>query len=496
MVETARRSPAAEHFDVLIVGAGMSGVGGAYHLTQQCPELSFVVLEAQSTFGGTWITHRFPGIRSDSDLYTFGYRFKPWNGAPLATAAEILKYMGEVIDENGLGRHIRYRHRIDRASWSSVDNRWAVDATRTDTGEARRFTANFLLMCQGYYRHAEGHTPEWTGMADFAGRIVHPQTWPEDLDYRGRRVVIIGSGATAATVIPAMAADCAHITMLQRSPTYFRIGRNAIEIADELRRLQVDPSWIHEIVRRKILYEQAAFTRRCVDEPEAVKEELLGAIRGHVGSDYDIARHFTPRYRPWQQRIAFVPDGDMFKAIAAGKVSVVTDEIERFTEAGIVLKSGTLLEADIILTATGFNLCVLGDIAFTVDGAPLVFADTVTYRGMMFTGVPNLAWVFGYFRASWTLRVDLVADFVCRLLNHMKARGARRVVPALRPEDRDMPLLPWIDPDNFNPGYMMRGLDLLPRRGGKPEWAHTQDYWAEKDAFPAIDLEDAAFVYF
>jgi cation diffusion facilitator CzcD-associated flavoprotein CzcO len=488
-------APPAEHFDVLIVGAGISGVGGAYHLTQQCPGMSFVVLEAQTTFGGTWITHRFPGIRSDSDLYTFGYRFKPWTGAPIATAAEILKYMGEVIDENDLARHIRYGHRIDRASWSSAECCWTIDATRTDTGEARRFTAGFLWMCQGYYRHAEGYTPEWEGMADFTGRIVHPQTWPADLDYRGKRVIVIGSGATAATVIPAMAADCAHITMLQRSPTYFRIGRNAIDIADELRRLQVDPAWIHEIVRRKILYEQAVFTRRCVSEPEAVKEELLAAVRSYVGPDYDIEQHFTPRYRPWQQRLAFIPDGDMFKSIAEGKVSVVTDEIERFTETGILLKSGTLLEADIVLTATGFDLCVLGDIAFTIDGAPLVFSDTVTHRGMMFTGVPNMAWVFGYFRASWTLRADLVADFVCRLLNHMKARGARRVVPALRAQDYDMPLLPWIDPDNFNPGYMMRGTHLLPRRGDKPEWAHTQDYWAEKDAIPAIDLDDAAFVY-
>jgi cation diffusion facilitator CzcD-associated flavoprotein CzcO len=489
------RAAAAEHFDVLIVGAGISGIGGAYHLTQQCPGTRFVVLEAQATFGGTWITHRFPGIRSDSDLYTFGYRFKPWTGAPIATAAEILKYMREVIDENDLGGHIRYGHRIDRASWSSADNRWTVEATRTDTGEGQRFTAGFLWMCQGYYRHAEGYTPEWEGMADFKGRIVHPQTWPEDLDYAGKRVVVIGSGATAATVIPAIAADCAHVTMLQRSPTYFRIGRNAIDIADELRRLQVDPAWIHEIVRRKILYEQAAFTRRCITEPEAVKEELLAGVRSHVGPDCDIERHFTPRYRPWQQRLAFVPDGDMFRGIAEGKASVVTDEIERFTETGILLKSGTLLEADIVVTATGFNLCVLGDIDFTIDGVPLVFSDTVTYRGMMFTGVPNMAWVFGYFRASWTLRTDLVADFVCRLLNHMKARGARRVVTALRPKDRDMPLLPWIDADNFNPGYMMRGMHLLPRRGDKPEWAHTQDYWAEKDEIPAIDLDDDAFVY-
>jgi len=484
-----------EHFEVLIVGAGISGVGGAYHLTQQCPGTTFVVLESKASFGGTWITHRFPGIRSDSDLYTFGYRFKPWTGTPIATAAEILRYMREVIDENDLGRHIRYHHRIDRASWSSRDNLWTIEATRTDTGETLAFTAGFLWMCQGYYRHAEGYTPEWEGMADFKGPIVHPQTWPEDLDYKGKRVVVIGSGATAATIIPAMAPDCAHITMLQRSPTYFRIGRNAIDIADELRRLQVDPAWIHEIVRRKILYEQAFFTKRCTTEPEAVKDELLGAIRSFVGPDYDIDRHFTPRYRPWQQRLAFVPDGDMFKGIAEGKASVITDEIERFTEAGILLKSGTLLEADIIVTATGFNLCVLGDIDFTIDGKPLVFSDTVTYRGMMFTGVPNMAWVFGYFRASWTLRSDLVADFVCRLLNHMKAKGARRVVTALRPQDRDMRILPWIDADNFNPGYMMRGMHLLPKRGDKPEWAHTQDYWAEKDEIPAIDLDDSAFVY-
>jgi cation diffusion facilitator CzcD-associated flavoprotein CzcO len=248
-------------------------------------------------------------------------------------------------------------------------------------------------------------------------------------------------------------------------------------------------------VRRKIIYEGAAFAKRCVAEPEAVKQELLAELRRYLGPDYDVATHFTPRYRPWQQRLAFVPDGDMFEAIAEGRASVVTDEIERFTETGLRLKSGEVLEADVIVTATGFNLCVLGDIDFTLDGEPLVFADTITYRGVMFTGVPNLAWVFGYFRASWTLRVDLVAGFVCRLLNHMKAKGAKRVAVALRPEDRDMPLLPWIDPDDFNPGYLMRGMHLLPKRGNKPEWAHTQDYWAEKDEFPAIDLDDEAFVY-
>jgi cation diffusion facilitator CzcD-associated flavoprotein CzcO len=486
---------ATEDFDVLIVGAGISGVGGAYHLTKQCPGTRFVVLETQESFGGTWLTHRYPGIRSDSDLYTFGYRFKPWTGAPIATATEILRYMGDVIVENDLARHIRYRHMISSARFSSSDNRWTIEATRTDTGEAVRFTANFLWMCQGYYRHTEGYTPTWENMERFKGRIVHPQTWPEDLDYAGKNVVVIGSGATAATLIPAIAADCKHITMLQRSPTFFRTGRNAIEIADELRELAIDETWIHEIVRRKILYEQAVFTSRSFSEPETVKQELLSAVRAHLGPEYDVDTHFTPRYRPWRQRIAFIPDGDLFEGIRAGKASVVTDEIERFAEAGILLKSGRLLEADIIITATGFHLNVLGDIEFSIDGKPLVFADTVTYRGMMFTGVPNMAWVFGYFRASWTLRSDLVADFVCRLLNHMTNKGARRVTPTLRPDDKDMPLLPWIDPENFNPGYLMRGMHLLPKRGDKPEWQHTQDYWAEKDALPAIDLDDSAFVY-
>jgi cation diffusion facilitator CzcD-associated flavoprotein CzcO len=485
----------AEHFDVLIIGAGISGIGSAYHLTAQLPGTSFVVLESQESFGGTWLTHRYPGIRSDSDLHTFGYRFKPWTSAPIATAAEILSYMGEVIAENGLEPHIRYLHRISSASWSSTTHLWTIEAVRTDSGEAVSFTANFLWMCQGYYRHSQGYTPQWQGMETFKGRIVHPQAWPDDLDIGGKKVIVIGSGATAATLIPAIADQCGHVTMLQRSPTYFRTGRNAIELAETLRQLQVKEEWIHEIVRRKILYDQATFTRLSFEKPEAVKKELLDGIRAVLGPDYDIETHFTPKYRPWRQRIAFVPEADLFQGIKSGKASVVTDEIEQFCEQGILLKSGRMLDADIIITATGFNLNVLGDIAFTVDGKPLDFAQSVTYRGMMFTGVPNMVWVFGYFRASWTLRADLVADFVCRLLAHMKRKGANKVVPALRPQDRDMPLQSWIDPENFNPGYIMRDMHLLPRRGDKPEWQHSQDYWAEKDEFPAIDLDDAAFVY-
>jgi cation diffusion facilitator CzcD-associated flavoprotein CzcO len=492
----SRTEPAqAEHFDVLIVGAGISGVGGAYHLTQQCPDKSFVVLEVKDTFGGTWVTHKYPGIRSDSDLHTFGYRFKPWKGVPIATAGEILAYMGEVIEENDLGRHIRYGHKITHAAWSSATNRWTIEAVRTDTGETVWFTAGFLWMCQGYYRHDQGYTPDWPGMADYKGRIVHPQTWPEDLDYTGKNVVVIGSGATAATVIPAMAKDAGHITMLQRSPTYFSPGRNINELAEMLRTLKIDETWIHEIVRRKILFDQALFTKRCFEEPEQVTKELLGGVKAYLGPNYDIETHFTPKYRPWRQRLAFVPDGDLFRGIASGKASVVTDEIERFTKQGILLKSGKELDADIIITATGFNLCILGDIEFSIDEKPLNFADTVTYRGMMFTGVPSMVWVFGYFRASWTLRADLVADFVCKLLKHMDGRQAKKVEVALRPEDKDMPLLDWIDPENFNPGYMMRGMHLLPKRGNKPEWMHNQDYWAEKDEIPAINLDDAAFRY-
>jgi cation diffusion facilitator CzcD-associated flavoprotein CzcO len=493
--KAASKPQTAEHFDVLIVGAGISGIGSAYHLTKQLPELSYVVLETQESFGGTWLTHRYPGIRSDSDLHTFGYSFKPWVGPPIATAAEIKSYMGEVIEENGLGKHIRYQHKILTARWSSQENLWTVEAQRTDTGETLTFTCTFLWMCQGYYRHDEGYTPEWTDMGKFKGQIIHPQTWPEDLKTEGKNIIVIGSGATAATLLPAIAGNCGHITMLQRSPTYFRTGRNAIELAEELRRLQVSEEWIHEIVRRKILFEQDAFTRASFEKPEKVRQDLLNNIRSLLGPDYDVDKHFTPRYRPWRQRIAFVPDADLFHAIKSGKASVVTDEIDRFTEHGILLKSGKELTADIIVTATGFHLSVMGDIAFSVDGKPVDWAETVTYRGMMFTGVPNMAWVFGYFRASWTLRTDLVADFVCRLLPHMKDKQSKSVTVALRPEDKDMPILSWIDPENFNPGYLMRDMHLLPKRGDKREWQHTQDYWGEKDDFPAIKLDDPTFIY-
>ena len=484
-----------EHFDVIIVGAGISGVCGAYHLQDQYPGKSFVVLEGLESFGGTWLMHKYPGVRSDSDLYTFGYRFKPWTGAPIATAGEILKYMGEVIDENHLGDHIRYHHHISDANWDSAANRWTLHATNTQTGVQHEFTCSFLWMCQGYYRHSEGYTPEWPGMDQYQGTIVHPQTWPEDLDYKGKKVICIGSGATTATVVPAIAGDCEHVTVLQRSPTYFWTGRNANEVADMLRELEIDETWIHEIVRRKVLHDQQMVTKLAFEEPELVKTELLNIVRGLLPEGYDVDTHFTPKYRPWQQRLAFVPDGDLFAGISAGKASMVTDEIETFTETGIRTKGGEVLDADVIITATGFNLSVLGGIRFTIDGAPLDLAKTVTYRGMMFTGVPNLLWVFGYFRASWTLRVDLIGDLTCRLFQMMDAKGARRVTPRLRPEDEGQPLLDWIGDDNFNPNYLKRSMHLMPKRLDKPEWSHTQDYWVEKVALPAADLDDGCLLF-
>jgi len=491
----------SDDLDVLIVGAGISGIGAAVHLQQQCPGKRYAVLESQAGFGGTWRTHRYPGIRSDSDLFTFGYRFKPWMGKPIATAAEILAYLGEVIDEHHLAQHIHYDHGIQSASWDSASQRWTVTATRPGAdgsgAETLQFRARFLWMCQGYYRHSQGYTPQWPGMDQFQGRVVHPQTWPDGLDLSGQRVVVIGSGATAATLIPAIAGQCAHVTMLQRSPTFFITGRNANELADTLRQLEIPDAWTHEIVRRKVLFDQANFIRRCQAEPEVVRQELLAGVRAALGPGLEaqVDQHFNPRYRPWQQRIAFVPDADLFKAVRSGQASVVTDQIETFTPHGIQLQSGAELEADVVVTATGFHLNVLGDIVFSIDGQPLDFAQAVAWNGALFTGVPNLAWVFGYLRASWTLRSDMMGDLVCRLLQHMDARGAKVVVPALRPQDADMPLLPWITPDNFSAGYVQRGVHRLPQQGDRQPWVHGQDYAAERQSLPAADLDDGSLVY-
>ena len=493
--EVQEQEPSAVHVDVLIVGAGISGIGSAYHLQQQCPTKSYAILEMKDTFGGTWETHKYPGVRSDSDLYTFGYRFKPWVGAPIANAEEILKYIGEVIEENGIAEHIRYGHRIVGCSWSSQDDLWTVEAIRLADGAAVKFTCNFLWMCQGYYDHENPYIPDWPGMDEYRGLFVHAQLWDPEIDYTDKRVLVIGSGATAATVIPALAEKATHVTMLQRSPTYFFCSENKNELADRLREIGIDEPTVHRVVRAQIMHDQDAMTKRCLTEPDVVFEELKALIRQYAGDDFEFEPHFTPKYRVWQQRLAFCPEGDVFKAAADGKLSVVTDILDTFTENGVRTSSGEEIEADIIVAATGFRLSVMGDIPFDVDGKPVDWHDTINYRGMMFTDVPNLAWVFGYFRASWTLRVDMLGDFVCGLLNHMDEIGAKRIEVALRDTDQDMEILPWIEEDNFNPNYLMRDLDRLPRRGAKPEWRHNQDYWSERKEIPATDLNGAEFVY-
>lgn len=486
---------AEQHFDILIVGAGISGINAAYHLKDQCKDKTFAMLEVQDSFGGTWHTHKYPGIRSDSDLYTFGYKWKPWSGPPIAKADEILKYLGESLEEHDLQQHIRFSHQVKSAEWSTENKCWTLGVSVGGSDELQTFTCNFLWMCQGYYRHSEGYTPDFPGSENFKGEIIHPQTWPEGLDYKDKKVVVIGSGATAATLIPSMAEDCEHITMLQRSPTYFAARPNKNELVDTLRQLEVSDEWIHEIARKQVLAEQKKVTQRSFEDPDGLKKDLLGAAKMFLGDDFDVDKHFTPSYRPWRQRLAFVPDGDMFKAIRSGNASVVTDTIDTFTETGIKLKSGEELEADIIITATGFNMSILGDIEFVIDDEKLDFGKTWAHRGILFSGIPNMAWVFGYLRTSWTMRSDLVSDFVCRLLNHMDEKGVNMVTPHLREEDKSMPELPFVDPENFNAGYLLRDMDKMPIQGDRQPWVFSQDYYAEKTEIPEADLEDGTLIY-
>lgn len=485
-------SPDHEHLDVLVVGAGISGIAAGYHLQQQDGACRFLILDAEPSLGGTWFTHTYPGLRSDSDLFTFGFSFKPWTGRPVASGAEIQRYLTEAVEEHDLLRRMRFEHRVTHATWSSITNRWTVRA-QTPSGEVV-FTARFLEMCQGYFRHRQGHMPSWPGMSDFSGRLVHAQEWPEDLELAGKRVLVIGSGATAATIVPSLAGQCGHVTMLQRSPTYFTYGPNRNDLADRLRRLDVDEAWTHEIVRRDLLERQRTFARRSGDEPDTVRAELLASVQAIVGPEVTKA-HFSPRYRPWQQRIAHLPDGDLLRAVESGQASIVTDEIERFLPNGVRLTSGDVLEADVVIAATGFDMNILGDIEFEVDGVALDFAQSVTYRGMMFTGVPNLTWVFGYIRSSWTLRSELVAQLTCRLISEMRGSGFAKVEVAVPEALAASPRRPWIETANFNPGYIARALSLMPRTLDDPEWRHSLDYDEDRVSFPAIDFRSAVFRY-
>ena len=458
-----------DHVDVLIVGAGLSGIGAAWHVQDRCRGKTYAILEARDRIGGTWDLFRYPGIRSDSDMHTLGYRFKPWEGAKaIADGPSIRSYVEETAGESGIDKHIRFGHRVMAARWSSDDALWTVEAEHE--GERVEFTTRFLMMCSGYYSYAEGHRPTWPGEDSFGGRIVQPQFWPEDLDYAGKRVVIIGSGATAVTLVPEMAKTAAHVTMLQRSPTYVVSRPGQDDIANRLRRM-LPGKLAYSLTRWKNVLFGMFFFNVARKKPERTKEQLIGMVRDHLGPDYDVETHFTPRYNPWDQRLCLVPDADLFEALKAGTASVVTDQIDRFTPTGIALASGSELPADIAVTATGLKLNLLGDVAFAKDGERIDLSKALTYKGMMASDVPNLAFVFGYTNASWTLKADLTCEYVCRLINYMDKRGSTSATP--RRTDASVTEEPFLD---FSSGYVQRAAAFLPKQGSKAPWKLHQNY--------------------
>ena len=479
-----------EHFDVLIVGAGISGIAAGYHLQTNCPGRSYAILERRDTIGGTWDLFRYPGIRSDSDMYTLGYSFRPWTDPQaIADGPSILRYVKETAAEYGIDRNIRFGQHVKRASWSTTEARWTVETERTDTAEPCRFTCNFLFMCSGYYNYDQGYTPEFAGTDTFQGRIVHPQKWTEDIEYADKRVVVIGSGATAVTLVPEMAKTAAHVTMLQRSPTYIVSMPSEDRIANGLRRL-LPSKLAYALTRWKNVLFGAYFFWFCRRKPERAKAFILRRVRQELGPDYDVDTHFTPSYNPWQQRLCLVPDSDLFKAIKAGRASVVTDHIETFTERGIQLRSGKELEADLIVTATGLNLQLLGGLEVTVDSERIDFSKTVTYKGLMFSDVPNLALAIGYTNASWTLKCDLTCEYICRLLNHMAAKGYEQCCP--RPGDANMELEPLID---FTSGYIQRSVAAFPKQGPQVPWQAYQNYIRDVWTVAYSSIEDGALEF-
>lgn len=468
----------AEHFDVLIIGAGLSGIGTAWHLGRYAPEKTFAILENRERIGGTWDLFRYPGIRSDSDMLTMGYSFRPWTHPKAISDGHLIReYITDTAREAGIDRKIRFRHRVVRAEWSSAEARWTVTAVRCDDAgreETVRFTSRFLASCAGYYRYSEGYTPEFAGRESFAGTIVHPQHWPEDLDCTGKRVVIIGSGATAVTLVPALAKTAGHVTMLQRSPTWVVSRPEVDRFANFLRR--VLPAKVAFRTSRSLnTLLQWFMYRSSRRRPHKVREFLLKQLRQHLGPDYDVDTHFTPSYDPWDQRLCLVPDADLFLAIREGRASVETETIDRFTEKGIRLSSGRELAADVIVTATGLVLELLGGVKVAVDGREIDFSKAVSYKGVMFSDVPNLVSVFGYINASWTLKADLVARYLCRLLHHLDERGMAQATP--RPRDAAMPTVPYIE--NFSSGYMQRSIAEWPKQGPESPWRAHQSYFAD-----------------
>lgn len=480
MVEDARM----EHVDVIVVGAGISGIGAGYHLQAKCPDRSYMILEGRDAIGGTWDLFRYPGIRSDSDMHTLGYSFEPWtNAKAIADGPSIREYVTTVARKYGIDQHIRFGHHVKAASWSTPDARWTV--TAVTGGREVQYSCNFLFMCSGYYNYAKAHAPHFEGSESFKGTIVHPQFWPENLDYAGKRVVVIGSGATAVTLVPAMTDKAAHVTMLQRSPTYY-VSRPARDAFANRLRAMLPGKLAYGITRFRNVAFQQFFYRVARKKPEKTKERLIGLVREHLGPDYDVATHFTPRYNPWDQRLCLVPDADLFDALRNGKASVVTDHIVRFDETGIQLQSGKHLDADIIVTATGLELQLLSGAEFTIDGKPADIAKSFFYKGMMFSDVPNLALTIGYSNASWTLKADLTCNYVCRLLNTMKQRKLRQVTPRLK-EEMGSTGEPFF---GLSSGYVQRALDSFPKQGQRNPWRVNQNYTVDLMALRFGSVDD------
>lgn len=477
-------------YDIIIVGAGLSGIGAAAHLTRLCPDRSFLILEQRRQLGGTWDLFRYPGIRSDSDMHTMGYVFKPWaDKNAIADGAKILKYVQDAAKDHQLNQHIRYDSQVQRASWSSEKGCWRLSLVASN-GAPSELTCTMLYMCSGYYDYEEGHQPVFEGRERFKGAIVHPQKWPEDLDYRGKKVVVIGSGATAVTLLPNMAKEASHVTMLQRSPTYIVSWPAADMLARTLNwLLPCTPFLVYWIVRAKNIWRSGFVYSTSRTHPERLKTYIFDTQRKELGGECykTVARHLTPHYNPWDERLCLCPDGDFFKAIKHGKASIVTDTIDHFTEDGIQLKSGETLDADIIVTATGLKMCMYGKINLTVDGTAVDVTSRYSYKGIALSGVPNFFACFGYINASWTLRADLISLFVCRVLNYFRKTGSTRCTPTLKPEDEAMDSQPMLA--TFMPGYIARAQHLMPKQGTKDPWVTLQSYYPDKRAFNS-DLED------
>jgi monooxygenase len=474
-----------EHVDVLIVGAGLTGIGAGCHLRRACPDRSFLILEGRETIGGTWDLFRYPGIRSDSDMQTLGYEFAPWRHAQsIADGASILQYVKDTAAEYHVDERVRFGHEVRSVAWDSADSTWTVHAVQVGTGEPVQLSCSFVLMCTGYYDYAGGYTPQFAGAEDFAGDIVHPQRWPEDLDYAGKRVVVIGSGATAITLVPAMARTAAHVTMLQRSPSYV-VSLPGVDPLATLARRWLPEMAAYQLVRWKNVALMGISYQLSRRLPRFMKAVIRHGVRARLPADFDVDAHFTPRYDPWDQRLCVCPDGDLFAALSSGTASIVTDQVERFTERGIALASGDELEADIIITATGLRLQAIGGTTLSVDGQEVRLSDTLAYRGMMLSGVPNLALTIGYTNASWTLKADLTADYICRLLNHMRAHGYREcVAPDDIPGVQRRPLL------DLTSGYVQRSIQDFPSQGSERPWRVRQNYALDLMDFRRAELED------